>query len=65
MPNYRLKACARCWGDLYLDLDAGRTFWHCWQCGRHWSDQLPQYELSIDHKVMGVKEACGVVQRAG
>ncbi len=33
MRSFRLKACARCSGDGYLDLSDERE-WRCLQCGR-------------------------------
>ncbi|MDP2920728.1 MAG: hypothetical protein Q8O43_11030 [Dehalococcoidia bacterium] len=32
MPKWRLKACARCSGDVYIDRDIDGWFEQCLQC---------------------------------
>ena len=40
MRSFRLKACARCGGDAYLDLRDDPE-WRCLQCGRLVSEATP------------------------
>ena len=40
MRSFRLKACARCKGDAYLDLRDDPE-WRCLQCGRLVSEATP------------------------
>ncbi len=39
--SFRLRACARCSGDAYLDLSDEQPEWRCLQCGRLVPDIAP------------------------
>jgi len=43
MLRWRLKACARCGGDVYIDRDMDGWFEQCLQCS--YRRELPQLEL--------------------
>ncbi len=39
--SFRLRACARCSGDAYLDLSDDQPEWRCLQCGRLVAEATP------------------------
>ena len=47
MRSFRLKACARCRGDAYLDLRDDPE-WRCLQCGRLVSEVTPMLTAATE-----------------
>ena len=39
---FYFKACPRCAGDMYLEMDSSRTYRKCLQCGRMYEIEARQ-----------------------